>query len=413
MFVGTLVTGMFLSTAPTVTADGENWWNASWGSRTLITIDNSFVGDTLYDFPIFLRIWENDTLSSSIQDDGDDIVFIDFTDNSTQFAHEIEYFNDDATYVNTSLWVNVSEVSSSAPTKIWMYYDNAGCSAQQNRTGTWNASKYYSVYHFYDHNDSTKHYRNLTLANGTEAYELGDMGMSAVFDGLTYYNVTNYCNYFSLNCVYNSSTDSTDSQYIMMKTNGIAYDWYINPTYNTRTEFRFNCKNSGENWIDTSYVHPTDTYEYLTLVTRDGSTAQLWQSPDTITGDTVQFTVMPNHNANLGIGGRDYSTSSFLIGNIEEIQFMNTTVITSSESQTTRDFFNQSTGLITLGAQETRDTSTTVENSVPVPSNGATGQERNPTLNITINCNNKKWMNQTFWTNASGSWHRYISITIP
>jgi len=43
-------------------------------------------------------------------------------------------------------------------------------------------------------------------------------------------------------------------------------------------------------------------------------------------------------------------------------------------------------------------------NSNPSPNNGATGTVLNPSLNITINDPEGNTMNQSFWTNASGTW---------
>jgi len=54
-------------------------------------------------------------------------------------------------YGNGTLWawVNVTSLSSSVDTKIWMYYGNSTCSSQENIAGTWN-SDYNTVYHMND-----------------------------------------------------------------------------------------------------------------------------------------------------------------------------------------------------------------------------------------------------------------------
>lgn len=43
-------------------------------------------------------------------------------------------------------------------------------------------------------------------------------------------------------------------------------------------------------------------------------------------------------------------------------------------------------------------------NTIPIPTNGATGEDLNPTLSIDISDADSNTMNQTFWTNASGTW---------
>jgi len=65
-----------------------------------------------------------------------------YFDNSTKLNHEIESYGNGTLWA----WVNVTSLSSSVDTKIWMYYGNATCSSQENIAGTWN-SDYNTVYH--------------------------------------------------------------------------------------------------------------------------------------------------------------------------------------------------------------------------------------------------------------------------
>ena len=121
---------------------GENWWNSSFDYRKLITINHSQVDEDLTNFPILVYRFEDSDLFSHAQADGDDICFVLYSDNSTKLNHEIESYGNGTLWA----WANVTSLSSSVDTKIWMYYGNSTCSSQENIAGTWN-SDYNAVYH--------------------------------------------------------------------------------------------------------------------------------------------------------------------------------------------------------------------------------------------------------------------------
>ena len=71
------------------------------------------------------------------QADFDDILFTS-SDGTTKLDHQIEsYTSGTGTLV---AWVEIPSLSSAANTVIYMYYGNAAATAQQNITGTWDAS---------------------------------------------------------------------------------------------------------------------------------------------------------------------------------------------------------------------------------------------------------------------------------
>ncbi|MCK5260779.1 MAG: DUF2341 domain-containing protein [Thermoplasmatales archaeon] len=135
--------------------EGSTWWNSNWGYRKLITVNSSQVNSDLVNFPILVSNTDGD-LANKAQNDGDDIAFVLYSDNSTQLNHEIELFN--GTTGEIVAWVNVTSLNSSVDTKIWMYYNNSVCSSQENVSGTWD-SNYVSVWHFHGNslNDSTSY----------------------------------------------------------------------------------------------------------------------------------------------------------------------------------------------------------------------------------------------------------------
>lgn len=161
---------------------GINWWNSNWDYRKLITVNHSLVDCDLSDFPILVDITDSD-LASKAQDDGDDICFILWSDNSTKLNHEIELFN--GTSGELVSWVNITSLSGSTETKIWMYYGNDICGSQENITGTWD-SNFTLVVHFSDPGinvvDSINGYS--FLPNGDPVQTEGLVGYEYDLDGI-------------------------------------------------------------------------------------------------------------------------------------------------------------------------------------------------------------------------------------
>jgi len=159
--------------------EGSTWWSSNWGYRKLITINSSQIDGDLINFPILINITDSD-LASKAQSDGDDIAFILYSDNSTKLNHEIELYN--GTTGQLISWVNVTSLSGSVDTKIWMYYGNSASTNQQNPTGVWN-SDYISVWHINQSGtgsryDSTSNNKHLT----TSGYD-GDEKITGPIDG--------------------------------------------------------------------------------------------------------------------------------------------------------------------------------------------------------------------------------------
>jgi len=157
----------------------ENWWNNSWKYRKLITLNSSKVNQTLINFPVMIYRQTDSNLSSNAQTDGDDICFILWNDNSTKLNHEIELY-DSGTGKLVS-WVNISSLSSSSDTKIWMYYGNNNCNSQENIANTWD-SDYESVWHFNE-------------TSGTSLYDATNNNNDGTHTGTIYTGITAFAGY--------------------------------------------------------------------------------------------------------------------------------------------------------------------------------------------------------------------------
>ena len=172
-----------------VVGAGENWWNTDWSYRKLITIDSSYVDATLTNFPVMVYNISDTDLDTDAQSDGDDIAFVSYVDNSTQFNHELDTYFSDGELV---AWVNVTSVSSSSDTKFWMYYGNGGTSNQEHVTDTWD-SDFEAVYHMSgtssgDIDDSTSNNHDVTVEGDNPTYNVSAIaGYGVGFDGTNDY----------------------------------------------------------------------------------------------------------------------------------------------------------------------------------------------------------------------------------
>ena len=94
-----------------------------WLYRKTITIDHTKVAGTLAGFPVLINLTSDADLAAHALANGNDIVFMDSYGVAHQLPHEIEYF-DHATG-RLVAWVNVSSLSSTSDTMIYMYYGNS------------------------------------------------------------------------------------------------------------------------------------------------------------------------------------------------------------------------------------------------------------------------------------------------
>ena len=161
---------------------GSSWWNNNWEYRKKITINHSKVDTDLINFPVLIILDSDINLANNAQNDGDDITFTDKSNN--KLNHEIEYFNDsDGELV---AWVNVTSLSSTEDTIIYIYYGNPTCDNQQDINSVWD-SNFVMVHHLNEssgtHYDST-YYGNDGLPQGTLNQDaIGKVDGADEFDG--------------------------------------------------------------------------------------------------------------------------------------------------------------------------------------------------------------------------------------
>jgi hypothetical protein len=155
------------------------WYNYSWNCRKPININYLKVPSILSNFPVLINLSTDANLASDALDNGSDILFV-LSDNSTKLNHEIELFN--GTTGQLSCWVNVTSLSNTSNTLIWMYYNNPSALNQQNKYGTWSGT-YGGVWHMNATNASDSANNNNGTQTGNPGTAPGIVNTSVDFMG--------------------------------------------------------------------------------------------------------------------------------------------------------------------------------------------------------------------------------------
>ena len=117
------------------------------------------------------------------QSDGGDLLFTS-ADGTTKLDHEIESYN--ATTGALVAWVEVSTLSYSADTSLYLYYGNAGAADQWNTAGTWQGTDE-GVWHLGStYTDSTGNAGGFTTTNTTNVTS-AKIGAGEDFNGSNSY----------------------------------------------------------------------------------------------------------------------------------------------------------------------------------------------------------------------------------
>jgi PKD repeat protein len=306
------------------------WWDIDWHFRKEIIIDYSKVDSSLFNFPVFISFGSDSDLVDNAQDNGDDIVFID--GNGVQLYHEIEYF--DNFTGELVCWVNVTSISSTEDTSIFIYYGNLICGNQQNVAGTWDYD-YKMVQHLNEtigvHYDSTSNGNDGTPMGGLNQNATGKCDGADEFDGIDDY----------INCGNGSSlsisdklsveawinfTDIGNTSWRGVVTKNHYHDWAF-AVGGTEAPGRVviyisgsECNTTG-NVISTSVIN--DSLWHYIIATCDGYTTRLYVDGIEEANSTTLNGTIHKSIENLIIGNYEESDKNFN-GIIDEVRISNT-----------------------------------------------------------------------------------------
>jgi len=152
------------------------WWNSSWEYRKIVMIDSIKVEGDHENFPVLISVEEDSDLALKCQEKGEDIVFTDV--NGEKLNHEIEYF--DNITGQLIVWVNVTYLSNTEDTILYLYYGNPYSVNMENIVGVWD-SNFKIIQHLNESSgtfeDSTIYNNDGSLFDADHDSNMGEIGI--------------------------------------------------------------------------------------------------------------------------------------------------------------------------------------------------------------------------------------------
>jgi hypothetical protein len=394
------------------------WWNSDWLYRKQLTINKNYIKGNLTNFPILVYTTSNDYRKA--QSSGNDFAFVDFT-NSFQYNHEIERFN--VSGDNTLIaWVNVTSISPSADTILYMYYGNPSCSNQQNPTGTWN-SGYSGVWHMNDSSkpnrvmDSTKN-KNIGFKQATNnpAQSSGKIGYAQQYGVSDVYiavgNASSMNLYTRDMTIYmwarDNATASGSFCYLIDSGCGTTAPGWQMSFYNVSADIRWYLSNKTGyritgNSNDSLQIYRSGWKFMAARIDRDGYV--YFYLNNTFVGKQ-SISILNGHNItnsypNVTIG-RVTTMSTHWIGPIDEVT-ISMTLRSQAWINATFESQNRTTGFLTIGSQTNTSTHKPVVNQ-QYPTNQTKIYNRQPKCRIWTNDALGGNLTVNFYENSTGSW---------
>jgi hypothetical protein len=254
-------------------------FNQGWLYRKQITINHSLVAGNLTGFPMMIKITGDSDLSNHLQPDGDDLIFMDGPGVANQLPHEIEYIN--STTGDLVVWVNISTLSSTQNTTLYLYYGNSAVESCENIHDVWD-SHYMMVQHLDEtsgtHYDSTIYGNDGTPSGGLNQSAVGTIDGADNFDGINdYIDCGNGYNLdihdkITVSIWAKNDTSGTTNRRILSK-HGVGtgnYGWML---VRVNDYIHWSISTTGTDWYEgktTVGSFPLNTWIYITA-TYDGS----------------------------------------------------------------------------------------------------------------------------------------------
>ncbi|RLF49965.1 MAG: hypothetical protein DRN24_07295, partial [Thermoplasmata archaeon] len=384
---------------------------STWSYRKQIWINASMVQSDLTNFPVLIKTIDSDLKNNALSN-GYDILFtnssVSWTSGSytDKLSHEIEKY--DNTTGELIAWVNVTSISSTTNTSIYMYYGNTLCTAnREDPAGVWD-SYYVMVQHL---EENTGSILDSTTNDNDGSNNGATYNSSAKIDG-AYDFVSSETDYIritedpTLNITQKITVSAwiktpslEDHSLIASKGRDNAYTLYASESASYKP--RFSIWDSGvEQPVDSNYLVTDGNWHYV-VGTFNGTQLRIYIDGEL--NNTASYTGDIDTTVNDLIIGEDtgLGPKEAFNGVIDELRISNINRSTAWINTSYYTMYDPG-NFTAFGKQEIPNVAPA--QSKPVPSNGATGINPNPTLYITVNDTNADAMNVTFRTNASGTW---------
>jgi len=314
----------------------ENWWNDNFPYRKLITIDHNQIEADQSSFPFLIHISSDSDLSNYAQDDGDDIAFVLYSDNSTKLNHEIEYFN--GNNGELFVWINIPSLSSLIDTKFWMYYGDSNSENQENIENTWD-SNYVMVQHL---NEQSGTLYDSTSNNNDGINDNATFNESAKIDGAYDFDgISNNIDIGTFDIIgsgltlsiwfnadsFSENTICTSGLRLISKATGPEssnHFWMIAPADNgDMYRYRLRTETTGvSNLVVLTGGLSIGTW-YNVIATYDGSYMRVYQNGIELGSKTQSGEVSIDSNVSVWIGSNPPNDHRAFDGVIDEVQISN------------------------------------------------------------------------------------------
>jgi len=344
-----------------------------------VTVDHAQVPSTQTGFPLLVHITDDSELFSAMQSDGDDIAFFDGTDGgSSQYPHEIEYWDWDTgnSDVTADIWVNVSSISSESDTVLYAFYGNATCADQEDMHSVWNSS-YHAVWHLADNdtdttvNESTKWTRSGDkLANAEPAQGTGMIGYGQTFDdtddsinltsaGYEKFGFLDGTQDFTIEMWFNQSEFDATSCYMLFRGDTNEPELFVRHNWEAPlNSMGVRTEQPSDSWGKRAWSGElaTDTWYYWS-VTYDSDTGYIAYINGTQVNTSSEHGTIDTHiPAPYSNIGNDGTGTYGINGTLDEIRISNV-VRTADYLATTWNNLNNKTTFTTLGSEDETDSS--------------------------------------------------------
>lgn len=307
----------------TLPLETGNWWNDSWLYRKNITIDHTKVDDDFVNFPVLISLPSDGDLASNAQNNGSDIVFVDYSGN--KLNHEIELFN--GSTGELVAWVNVTSLSSTVNTTLCMYYGNPSAANQENPSGVWHSS-YKLVQHLNEttgtHYDSTIYDNDGTPQNGVNQNAVGKIDGADEFDGSDdYVEVLDDDSLHQSNAISVEVWGKADTfgvwRSIAAKDKSGTSEWWFGYTTQNKLDFKFNGQ-TGFNINANTVITDSDWHHLVGVY--NGSHIYVYVD-GALDSTPLSYNDINSNTGSVNIGYTKYWNCCRFNGTIDEVRISN------------------------------------------------------------------------------------------
>jgi cysteine-rich repeat protein len=226
----------YLELKLTATDHGSRWYDAAWGYRRTLLMDNSAQNNTLTDMPVLVVLNSTRIDYSKVQAGGRDLRFTD--GNNNVLSHEIESWDPAGT---SYIWVKVPMLAASSNVNtMYLYYGNPNATDVQNAAAVW-SNGYVGVWHLGSSLADSSPQGRAGTASGSSVVA-GAVGSGRSFDGASFITIGDSAalqlsGNFTMEAWAKSSNASGTSPRILAKkqvwTGATGYSLELNPGSDT------------------------------------------------------------------------------------------------------------------------------------------------------------------------------------